>query len=91
MKNVENFGSYSIGRNSYGRMQQLAEYDWPKTSIGRRHDWSNGTIGRKNIFTSKKEIKQFSTIMNTTNIEFYSFLGLLSKNSKNSFKKCKVV
>jgi hypothetical protein len=25
----------------------LAEYDWPKTSIGRRHDWPNGTIGRK--------------------------------------------
>jgi hypothetical protein len=41
------FGSYSIGRNSFGRMLQLAEYYWPKTSIGRRHDWLNGTIGRK--------------------------------------------
>jgi hypothetical protein len=23
----------------------LTEYDWPETSIGRHHDWPNGTIG----------------------------------------------
>jgi hypothetical protein len=30
----------------------------------KNHDWPNGTIGRKNIFTSKKELKQSSAIIN---------------------------
>jgi hypothetical protein len=36
-------------------------------------NWPNATIGRKNIFTSKKEIKPFSTTIHTNNMEFYSF------------------
>jgi hypothetical protein len=39
-REFKNFGSYSIGRNSFGRMLQLSEYDSANpTSVSRRHDW----------------------------------------------------
>jgi hypothetical protein len=43
----------AINNYEFSGPTQLAEYDWPKTSIGRRHDWPNGTIGQK-IFSHPK-------------------------------------
>ena len=60
--------------------------DWP---IGRKPQLADATIGLKIIFTSKKEIKQFSTIINANNIELYSFSDLLPKSSKPFLKNIK--